>query len=303
MRYLAPLLKPDALWRRGRVRNILSRIVKRLYGFTGYFQLYAVPLNHIGKLDYCEKRDLFVEGGLAPVKNLADVWKEQGMRYHISNWRLPEEENFRIAHDLFANGLVERAFVYSAAFDSFQHDNVGNDALLAPKVAKYAAYIRSLITALESAKRPYELTVISDHGMTPLRGTIDALEALKKTNLVWGRDYASAIDSTMARFWWLKEDAEVKVRTAFAKLPGRWLNEDEMRYHDIWREDHKFGDALFLADAGMQITPSDMGIKPLNGMHGFDPADKDSFTAYLSTAPAPESLKRVADYFAIMTAL
>ena len=299
MRFLAPFLRPRSFWSRGRVRNVLSKLVKRLYGFTGYFQLYAMPIERLGFFDYCEKTDLFAKGGLKPVKNLADVWSEKGYRYHISNWRLPEDENFRIAADLFSKGAVERAFVYSAAFDALEHDFVGNDAVLRPKVERYADTIRGLHRALAEAGRSFELTVISDHGMTPLRGTIDAKKALLEAGLKWGEDYASAIDSTMARFWWLKP-VEDRVKEAFSSFPGRWLTEEEMRYHGIWRDDCKFGDAIFLADAGYQLCPSDMGIKPLNGMHGFDPADRDSFAAYLSTAPVPDSVRRVADYFRAM---
>ena len=308
MRWLAPFLRPKSFWRRGRVRNQLSKLIKKLYGFTGYFQLYGVPIERLPKLDYCEKTDLFVPGGLKPVRNLADTWGAQGLRYHISNWRLSEDENFRIARELFAKGAVDRAFVYSAAFDALQHDNVGNDDVLRPRVGKYADTIRSLHAALEEGGRPFELTVFSDHGMTPLRGTVDAPAALAKAGLVWGKGYASAIDSTMARFWWLGGEeekgvgAKEKVKEAFAGFPGHWLTEDEMKYHGIWREDRKFGDDIFLADAGVQFCPSDMGVKPLNGMHGFDPVDRDSCAAWLSTVPVPDSVSRVCDYFAVMTA-
>ena len=297
MRYLAPFLKPRSFWNRGRVRNQLSKLIKKLYGFTGYFQLYGVPVERLPKLDYCEKKDLFIPGGLAPVDNLADVWKAQRLKYHISNWRLPESENFRIAADLFRKGAVDRAFVYSAAFDALQHDCVDDDGALLPKVEKYAETIRALHRALVEGGRPFELTVFSDHGMTPLRGTVDAPSALAKTDLKWGEDYASVIDSTMARFWWLKPSAEAKVRDAFAKFPGRWLSEDEMRRHGIWRDDRKFGDAVFLADPGVQFCPSDMGVKPLNGMHGYDPSDIDSLACWLSTEPVPDGVTRVCDYF------
>ena len=302
MRFLAPFLRPRSFWRRGRVRNVLSKLVKRLYGFTGYFQLYGVPVERLPKLDYCEKTDLFVPGGLAPVKNLADTWGEKGFKYHISDWRLPEEENFKIAAGLFRRGAVDRAFVYSAAFDALQHDHVGDDAVLRPKVERYAERVRELHRALVEGGRPFELTVFSDHGMTPLRGTCDAPAAVAKTGLEWGVDYASAIDSTMARFWWLKPGAEEKIKIAFDGLPGRWLQEDEMRKHGIWREDRKFGDAIFLADAGVQFVPSDMGVKPLNGMHGFDPDDVDSKACWLSTEPVPDFVSRVCDYFRAMTA-
>ena len=302
MRWLAPFLRPKSFWRRGRVRHQLSKLIKRLYGFTGYFQLYGVPVERLPKLDYCEKTDLFVPGGLAPLRNLADVWTAQGWRYLISNWRLSEEENFRAAAEAFRKGAVDRAFVYSAAFDALQHDNVGNDEVLKPKVEKYADSIRALYAALVEGGRPFELTVFSDHGMTPLRGTADVPAALAKTGLVWGEDYASAIDSTMARFWWLKDGSEAQVKSIMSGLPGRWLTEDEMRRHGIWRDDHKFGDAIFLAEAGVQFCPSDMGVKPLNGMHGFAPDDEDSLACWLSTEPVPDGVTRVCDYFRIMTA-
>lgn len=302
MRFLAPLLKPRSFWRRGRVRNLLSKFVKRLYGFTGYFQLYGVPVERLPQLDYCEKRDLFAKGGLAPVPNLADVWSAQGRRFHISNWRLSEDENFRRAAAAFRTGAVDRAFVYSAAFDALQHDNVGRDEVLSKKVARYAETIRALHAALVAGGRPFELTVFSDHGMTPLRGTFDAPAALDKAGLVWGVDYASVIDSTMARFWWLAPGAEQKVRDAFAGCAGHWLAADEMRREGIWRDDRKFGDAIFLADPGVQFCPSDMGVKPLNGMHGYDPRDIDSCAAWLSTVPVPAGVTRVCDYFRVMTA-
>ena len=40
---IAPLMRPKSLWNRGRVRNLLSKLVKKFYGFTGYFQLYLMP--------------------------------------------------------------------------------------------------------------------------------------------------------------------------------------------------------------------------------------------------------------------
>ena len=302
LRFVAPFMRPRSFWARGRVRNLLSKAVKRLYGFTGYFQLYSVPFERLPFLDYCEKRDLFVPGGLAPVPNLADAWTAAGYRWHISDWRLPEDANFRIATDLFRRGAVDRAFVYSAAFDALQHDHVGDDDALRPKVEAYAASIRALRDALAAAGRPFELTVFSDHGMTPLRGTADVPAALAKTGLVWGRDYAAAIDSTMLRCWWLVPGAEEKVRDALASasIPGQWLTDDYLRHHGVYRNDRKFGDAIYLAPPGIQYVPGDMGIKPLNGMHGYDPADEDSLAACLSTIPIPDSVRRVRDYFSLM---
>ena len=298
---LAPFLKPKSFWSRGRVRNLLSRLIQKFYGFTGYFQLYAIPLERLPKLDYCEKRDIFLKNGLAPVENLADVWTAQGMRWHISNWRCPEAENFRIATALLAQGNIDRAFVYSSAFDSLQHAHVGQDEVLAPKVAWYEERVNALHDALVKAGRPFELTVFSDHGMTPLKATADASRALAESGLEWGVDYACVIDSTMARFWWLKEGAKEKIQAGFERFPGHWLSREEMVHHGIWRVDGQFGNDICLAEPGVQFCPSDMGVKPLNGMHGFEPTDGDSLACWLSTVPVPPDVTRVCDYFSVMT--
>ena len=71
--YLAPLFKPDSLWARGRVRNQLSKLIKRIYGFTGYFQIYNMPIKKLAAMDYCEKQNLFIKNGMAPIANLWDM--------------------------------------------------------------------------------------------------------------------------------------------------------------------------------------------------------------------------------------
>ena len=68
----------------------------------------------------------------------------------------------------------------------------------------------------------------------------------------------------------------------------------------IYRADRAFGDGIFLLDAGIQIVPSDMGGKALNGMHGFIPENEHSYAAILSNCALPENIEHVADYFNFM---
>ena len=84
------------------------------------------------------------------------------------------------------------------------------------------------------------------------------------------------------------------------KFPGHFLSKDEEIKYGIYRDDRMFGDAIFLLDAGIQIVPSDMGDKPLNGMHGFVPEDEHSFAVILSNESLPENIEKVADYFNFM---
>jgi hypothetical protein len=137
--------------------------------------------------------------------------------------------------------------------------------------------------------------------MTPLAGTVDIMNRIAQSGLIFGQDYGACYDSTMARFYYLNEKSAGIIAEIMQDFPGHFLSNDEERQYKIYRSDRAFGDAIFLLDAGIQIVPSDMGDKPLNGMHGFSPEDEHSFAAILSNTPIPEKVENVADYFNFMT--
>ena len=120
---LAWFFKPASFWNRGRVRHHLSKLLKKLYGFTGYFQLYRMPIWKLKFVDYCEKRDLFVANGMGNIDNLHDVLSRKKVNFHISNWRLSDEENFSAASKALEAGK-NFLFVYTASFDGTLHDKV-----------------------------------------------------------------------------------------------------------------------------------------------------------------------------------
>jgi len=299
---LAPLLRPAAFWDRGRVRNLLSKVVKRLYGFTGYFQLYRMPFARLALMDYCEKRDLFAAGGMGEIENLRDLLLRSGKAFHISDWRIGDKRNFAAARRAIAEGK-EFLFVYTAELDALLHRYpVLLDAAIREKLDWYQREIETLFAGCAERGRSLRLTVISDHGMTPLTRTADVKSAIEGTGLVFGRDYGCCYDSTLLRATFLTPRAEPAIREALRPFEtcGHWLSEAEEKRYGIYRADRGFGDAIFLMDPGVQIAPSDMGLRPLNGMHGFAPEDKDSQAAIMSTDEIPPEVRRVADYFALM---
>ena len=298
----APLLKPSSFWNRGRVRNWLSKLLGKLHGFTGYFQLYQVPFAKLPYLDYCEKHDLFVPGGMESVENLADLLKRSGCQYHISNWRLGDQRNFAAARKALAEG-AQFLFVYTAELDALLHQTPDPQAEpIRRKLEWYGREIEQLLEAGRQGGRSVRLTVFSDHGMTPLTQTVALMEAVKQTGLVFGRDYGACFDSTMFRVNFLRPGTEATIKAALQPFEtcGHWLSEAEERAYGIYREDRWFGDAIFLMNPGVQIVPSDMAAKPLPGMHGYAPEDRNSYAAILSNAEIPPEVQHVSDYFQLM---
>ena len=296
---LAWLFKPASFWNRGRVRHHLSKLIKKLYGFTGYFQLYRMPLWKLKFMDYCEKRDLFIAGGMENIANLHDTLTSMNVDFHISDWHLSDDENYLAAEEAIENGK-NFLFVYTAGFDGVLHDNIKNESVIKAKLDEMKIKILCLYQkALDNAQNVH-FTIISDHGMTPLTGTVDVMGKIAQSGLVFGKDYGACYDSTMARFYYLNEKAENVITGIMKDCPGHFLSEDEEKAYKIYRSDRIFGDGIFLLDAGIQIVPSDMGGKPLNGMHGFAPENERSFAAILSNGALPENIEHVADYFNFM---
>ncbi len=299
---LAPFLKPASFWNRGRVRGWLSRFIKRLYGFTGYFQLYQMPIDKLPMMDYCEKKDLFANKGLGEIENLRDMLEKSGRRYHISDWHAGDRRNFEAARKALEDG-AEFLFIYTAELDALLHQYPILVAKpIQEKVDWYRGEVVALLEKCRELGRTPRLTLFSDHGMTPLTHAIDLKGAVEKTGLVFGKDYGACYDSTLFRVTFLKPGAEEAIRKAVQPFEGsgHWLTEEEERRYGIYRADRWFGDAIFLTDPGVQICPSDMGGRPLNGMHGFAPEDKDSQAVVLSNAEIPPDIHRVADYFGLM---
>lgn len=83
---------------------------------------------------------------------------------------------------------------------------------------------------------------------------------------------------------------------------GHWLSEQEQERYHVNFPDHRYGDDIYLLDAGVQFAPSDMGGMALPGMHGFSPDDKDSDACFLSNRKPVVEPFWIGDYFRIMTA-
>lgn len=286
---------------RWRVRHNLSKLVAKLYGYTGYFELYAMPFDRIHYFDYIEKTDLFVPDGLAPVKNLADRLEERAIPYHISNWRLTEAQNVEALINEVRKGDIRFAFLYTAAMDGLLHRVTKDGKEVDEKIEWYSEQIHRVIEEIEKSYDEYYFAALSDHGMTTLAGVVDVKACVEALGLTFGKDYAAVYDSTMVRIWFMNETAKSAILEALSKVPhSHILSEEEEAKYDINFEDNMYGDKYLLMDPGWQIEPCDMGRKALPAMHGFAPEHEDSYAALMSREPVDIPLNCVDDFHRLM---
>lgn len=296
-------LLPSGIVDRGRVRGWISRIVKRLYGFTGYFQLYNIPFRYIHLFDYCEKRDLFVPGGLNRGKNIFDYLQAAGVPYHVSDWRRSEEENLAALEQDIAKGKIRFALLYMAAMDALLHDVGKESDKVDVKLAWYEEKIRRLLAKATERYDEVRMFICSDHGMATVREVLDLMGQVESLGLEFGKDYAATYDATMGRFWFMNDQARRKIESLLATIPqGRVLDRAELTRLGCDFEGDRYGELIFLVNPGVIINPSHMGTKPLTGMHGYHPEDKDSYAVLLSNVEAPVPVEAIPDVFRLMRA-
>ena len=275
---------PRRITERARVRGWLSKLVARLHGFTGYFQLYQLPFEHAHEFDYCEKKDLFAPGGINGSPTVFDRLRERGIPFHMSDWRRDETHNLDSLKSDLASGQVRFAFVYLAALDGALHEVGKAHPDITRRIAAYEASLREV---LEIARRQYgevRLSVISDHGMADVVREEDLQASLSRLPYQFGRDYVVALDSTMARFWFRNEGARTAITGLLSGLDwGRSMPRDELAALGCDFGASRYGELIFLTDPGVVITPSHMGRTAPRGMHGYHPDHPDSDAVLLSS--------------------
>ena len=132
--------------------------------------------------------------------------------------------------------------------------------------------------------------------MTDVSGTVEIISKIENTDLIFGKDYVAMYDSTMARFWFLKEGARKIIEKELKKIEqGYIIPDEELKKMHVYFSDHKFGDLFFLMKPGILIVPSFMGLKALPGMHGYHPKDENSFAFIGSNKKIPKNINSITD--------
>ena len=285
---------PDFIFRRGRVRGRMSQWIKKRCGFSGYFQLYAVPFKQLPLFNYAEQKRIWEPGGLPQGESIFDRMAGEGIPYyaHDSDLRDDGRLDSLLAH--IRQQTIDFAYCSLGRLDGLMHDKGNDHPDIGNLMQWYDKRFRALITAAEENYEEVSWHVFTDHGMHNVTESYDLISDIEALGLKWNRDYVAFYDSTMARFWFLDHAARTPISQCLENhAKGRILSEDELKGFGVWFEDGQYGDLVFLMHSGIQVVPSFMGVKPCNGMHGYDPADPDSFASLSSNKPIPESVTKI----------
>jgi predicted AlkP superfamily pyrophosphatase or phosphodiesterase len=283
-------------------RKLVKEISRRASGARGYFQIYGVPTELLPLFDVCEREDIYGPGGMRPSQSIFDLLEQNGIPYRVYSYH--EYTDDRAVQQAVRDLRRKEArffFVYLSEFDNFLHYHIHDKSSVEAELERYVSYLRALFQAAREVDPEARVYVFSDHGMTPIRRTYDLMRTIESLGWKAPEDYLALYDSTMARFWFYKEDARRGIIETLNRLEcGHIVSAEEQHSFGIDFGHNRFGDLVFLMNEAWLMHPSHMGRVPWRGMHGFHPNDPTSAACLLASTPPPIPVARIWDMFHIM---
>jgi predicted AlkP superfamily pyrophosphatase or phosphodiesterase len=294
---------PDKVLDNRYSRKIIKELGRRVLGMGSLFECSVSP-TLLDKFNYVEKRNIYDHGGISGSPSIFDELKSQGIAHRIYSYH--EMTDKQILDNSIGDIRSRKAsffFLYLSEMDMFLHMHCNEPDLIENRMEFYDSHLRKVFQAAQEIDPEATMTVISDHGMTPVRHHYDLVETISGLGLRIPEDYLVVYDSTMARFWFFNDNAKQSVENCLGKLTcGRIVPDSELRQLGVFFEDRRFGELIFLLHPGWLVSKGDFngkGWMPI-GMHGYHPQDPWSDAIFLSSSKPPVSVKTIADVYSCM---
>ena len=151
------------------------------------------------------------------------------------------------------------------------------------------AWVGELREAVLAIDPSSTFLLTSDHGMTPVTKAIDVWRPLQKSGLRPGRDALVFLNATVMVAWFESGRAERIIEDIVAQEPTlRKLTRDEIGREHLAFSGRRYGDALYLAEPGVQLVPNFVSLerRAAAGAHGYSPDDPSTLSFVIGAGAA-----------------
>lgn len=279
-------------------RKILKELGRHVLGLGPLFECCVAP-GLLSWFNWVEKRNIYGPGSIASAPSIFDELTDARVPHRVYSYhQWTDTEILEKARADIARREASFFFLYLSQLDAYLHAHVKNGALVTKRLAWYADGLEAVFRAALRLEACARLTIVSDHGMAPVRRHYDLVGRVEALGLSMPADYLAVYDSTMARFWFAHDQGRRAITECLQAVPcGRVVPDDELARLGILFPDRRYGELVFLLDPGLLFARSDFngrGWEPA-GMHGYHPDDPDSDAIFLANYQPPNPLQTIAD--------
>lgn len=293
---------PDRILDHRVTRKLLKEAGRRLLGMGKNFECHVSP-RLLPWFNFSEKTNIYQRGGIPGATSIFDRLAEAGVPYRTYEYhQAADAELLRRVRADVESAAAQFYFVYLCELDAFLHLHCHEPELVEDRLRWYGAELRELFTSARKADADCTLAVFSDHGMTPVMRRVDVAAEIERLGFRMPEDYLAAYDSTMARFWFFRDEAREKIVRVLDGLDcGHVLAAAEQERLGIRFPNRRYGDLIFLMHPAWLISRSGYsgGWMP-NGMHGYHPDDPHSDGVFLSNRPPDLPVREIRDVYGCM---
>lgn len=294
---------PDSVLDNRVTRKIMKELGRRVLGMGPLFECSVSP-KFLPWFNYVEKKNIYDHRSIIGASSIFDQLEEYGKPHKIYSYhQFTDAEIIEQSVRDIRSRAASFFFLYLSEMDMFLHMNCDDPDEIGKRLRWYADALRRVFQVAKSVDPNASMTVLSDHGMTPVRHRFDLVAKIDELRLRTPQDYLAVYDSTMARFWFFNSSAKARIEDRLGQLPcGRILSEQELRALGVFFEDSRFGQLIFLLNPGWLVAKSDFNGKGWmpKGMHGYDPQDSWSDGVFLSSHEPSVPVHTVADVYSCM---
>lgn len=286
------------------LRKIITWWQVKVRHWPPHFSCFEIPFEKFQDFQFED-----VDMGWAPrhVSGYPTIFEKiesSGHELHLFGFPTPDEVSLRSAQQLLQAGRQGIYMLYLWQLDSLFHTIYRQASRVNSILSKYENDIDNLYQAALQKFKQINVVVVSDHGMTSVIGTIDAVAILGKDPCLASSRTKIFLNSTLLQAWCEDSSMIYQVREALASIPhAHILNDEELQCGGIFFEDRRFGDIFVQLDEGWVFTPCYFGKETPAGMHGYDPMRPNSWAVWLSNVNVekPRNLYEVHEKLAQLT--
>ena len=295
-RPLKPLLNVmDKTLLRNISRNFISyttMLIRLLYGKTRFLKVNEIPIDKISKFDVSVDK-FYTDKNSLNVPTLFDTLRENNVKYFaleypwistnkamkLAFFKKDDLSNFKALKRAAARNY-DLIYCHIWNLDSLQHKYGIKSKEAVSHIKFIDESVEDLVECAKKRDDKLNIIIFSDHGMTPVNRTIDALSIIK--------DYDAEyfLGSTMVQVWLKDISRKNDIRDKFLKAGCLVYDEKNIKELKIPYKREFVGDLLIAAKPGCQFYP-DFFRKDKNAlaMHGYAVKNRDLDGIFIVNGP------------------